>query len=261
MSGSNSGFEPWPDDIWEQPQRSSPRAKVRRFRRRHVLGTVFVVVLLVLVAGAGWLLLRNDAGRGFAQSERPKEAALEEIDPPEQPAVDVAAAREQLSSLQVAVPVDDGTYERSEFRHWIDPDGDGCDTRCVVLKRQAVPVSGGSRSRWWSSYDRRVLTNDDEIEVDHVVSLKEAWISGASAWNDAKREVFANDLDGELLAVSAASNGEKSGSDVAEWQPRFRSAWCDLAARVIRTKSKWGLTVDPPEKSRLAEMLATCSSQ
>ena len=220
-----------------------------------------MVVLLVLGAGAGWLLLRSDEVGGVARSGGPPGTALEKAGPPEQPVVDVVAAREQLSSLEVALPLDDETYERSEFRHWIDPDGDGCDTRCVVLRRQAVPVEGGTRSGWWSSYDRRVFTNDDEIEVDHVVSLKEAWISGASAWDDAKREVFANDLDGELLAVSADSNGKKSGSDVAEWRPKFRSAWCDLAARVVKTKSKWGLTVDPSEKSRLAEMLGTCTTQ
>ncbi|MFF1604780.1 hypothetical protein ACFVYV_46635 [Streptomyces mirabilis] len=48
-----------------------------------------------------------------------------------------------LDALQ-ALPVQDENragYERTKFRHWIDADKDGCNTRQEVLKVEAVVAS------------------------------------------------------------------------------------------------------------------------
>lgn len=45
---------------------------------------------------------------------------------------------------------------------------------------------------------------------DHVVPLKEAWISGARSWTAAQRESFANDLTRpQLVAVTDNLNESK----------------------------------------------------
>ncbi len=54
-------------------------------------------------------------------------------------------------------------------------DPDGCDTRCEVLRRQRQPAlpelaNGG----WPSPYDRGTTTDWSELDIDHVVPLKEA---------------------------------------------------------------------------------------
>lgn len=158
-------------------------------------------------------------------------------------------------------------YDRRLFRHWIDADGDGCDTRREVLIRDAVEapavdadcnLSGG---RWVSLYDGQVLTGGGRgLDIDHMVPLAEAWESGAWAWSAERRQAFANDLDNSfaLLAVSASSNRSKGARDLAEWLPPDASVHCLYATSWRDTKVAWGLTFDQAEADALARALATC---
>jgi len=117
---------------------------------------------------------------------------------------------DQLLAMLTVATEDRTGYDRSLFRHWIDADGDGCNTRREVLIDEAVvpPTVGGGCSliggRWVSLYDGLVLTDAGKLDIDHVVALAEAWDSGASAWSADRRMRFANDLDvgWSLIAVS-----------------------------------------------------------
>ncbi|HEY1119265.1 MAG TPA: DUF1524 domain-containing protein, partial [Acidimicrobiales bacterium] len=90
-------------------------------------------------------------------------------------------------------------YSRDLFRHWVDADGDGCDTRDEVLIAEAeeAPSIGASCSlsggRWYSYYDGVSQTSASALDIDHLVPLAEAWDSGAGAWSSATREAYAND--------------------------------------------------------------------
>ncbi|MFI5043859.1 MAG: HNH endonuclease family protein, partial [Acidimicrobiales bacterium] len=97
----------------------------------------------------------------------------------------------------------------------------------------------------------------DELEIDHVVPLAEAWDSGVGGWDQARRREFANDPL-ELLAVSRATNRSKSDDDPAEWQPPNRAAWCQYAGLWTLVTLKYGLTADPAEVQALTNMAAGC---
>lgn len=43
--------------------------------------------------------------------------------------------------------------------------------------------------------DGATWTAASDVDIDHVVPLKEAWISGAKDWTDARREQFANEYE------------------------------------------------------------------
>ena len=58
----------------------------------------------------------------------------------------------------------------------------------------------------------------DAVQIDHVVSLADAWYKGARDWDDQRRRDFANDPR-NLLAVSAKGNFDKAFRDAASWLP------------------------------------------
>lgn len=173
-----------------------------------------------------------------------------------------------LAMLRVASESRIG-YTRSLFVHWIDGDGDGCDTRHEVLIDEAIvhpsigPGCSLTGGKWFSSYDDQIFTDPADLQIDHVVALAEAWDSGASAWTPARRESFANDLDGSfvLIAVSGQANQSKSDKDPADWLPPAPAAECPFLGAWIATKVRWDLAVDPRERDALVrDIAADCGS-
>ncbi len=179
---------------------------------------------------------------------------------PTDPSPTVPGWRSELASLVVTPEGPRDGYDRDLFRHWIDADGDGCNTRCEVLERQrTTSLPGLSAGGWLSIYDGYSTDDPSELDIDHVVALGEAWDSGASQWDSARREAFANDLDSpQLIAVTAATNRSKSDRDPASWQPPNRSAWCEWGAAWIGVKAKWGLSADRAEVDALTNIMRGC---
>lgn len=246
-----------------------------RTTARVVLGVVAVsVVALALVA---WVALLGGGGEdagGSGDPERvprsPSSVSAPEVDPSAPsiapPATDAAPGQpepswaDDLHTLRVAEPSPRDGYRRELFEHWIDADSNRCNTRCEVLLRDfRQDLTGAPVGGWLSLYDGRVVTDSSDLDVDHVVALSEAWVSGADTWSPDRRRDFANDLaPGALLAVSASVNRSKGDRDPAEWQPPDPAAWCTYAADWIRTKNRWGLSADPLEFTMLSEMLGGC---
>jgi DNA uptake protein ComE-like DNA-binding protein len=173
-----------------------------------------------------------------------------------------------INSLQVAAETPTG-YSRDLFRHWIDADGDGCDTRKEVLIAESLTpvtvgsgcsISGGS---WLSPYDMVYTTNPSEFDIDHLVPLKEAWDSGAVNWDAATRQAFANDLDFSmsLIAVTASSNRSKSDRDPAEWLPTNTAYHCEYAVAWVQVKVRWKLSIDMAEKEKLLSLASSCGGE
>ena len=70
----------------------------------------------------------------------PAPAGSAASDPAPEPSP-AAAVLGLLDALTVASEQSDG-YDRDLFRHWVDADGDGCDTRREVLLAEAVIAPG-----------------------------------------------------------------------------------------------------------------------
>jgi hypothetical protein len=169
---------------------------------------------------------------------------------------------------QLPVRAEDRTgYVRSKFKHWIDADHDGCNTRAEVLKAEAVvaPVQGANCTltggRWYSPYDDRYIDGARGLDIDHLVPLAEAWDSGAYEWSAKEREAYANDLgdDRALIAVSAASNRSKADQDPTTWLPPAAGYRCQYVTDWVADKTRWGLSVDADEQAALAQTLSSCT--
>lgn len=172
-----------------------------------------------------------------------------------------------LAMLPVSAEVRYG-YDRSLFRHWVDADADGCDTRAEVLRQEStspVQITTGCRitsGRWVSAFDGAQTVDPSTFDVDHVVPLAEAWDSGARDWDVTTRQAFANDLGfaGSLIAVSASSNRSKGDRDPAEWLPPDTSYRCTYVTTWIAVKYRWSLSIDPVEKASMKRDLNGCGN-
>lgn len=169
-----------------------------------------------------------------------------------------------MLAVTVVAPEYSTGYQRDLFPHWTVTDG--CSTRDRVLIEESTSFAQvdpfGCRvvaGDWVSPFDGRTWDDPAEIQIDHLVALKEAWESGAWAWSEAERRAFANDLDDPrpLNAVTAAVNQSKSDLDPPNWLPPSPTARCPYLADWIAVKARWQLTMDPSEAAFLRSYLPT----
>jgi hypothetical protein len=173
-------------------------------------------------------------------------------------------ANRMLAALAVRSESNSPAYARTAFKHWIDADRDSCDTREeVLIAESTVTAKRGTGCRilsgkWYSYYDGRTWTNPSDVDIDHVVALKEAWVSGARTWSATNRQRYANDLGYAytLQAVTDNVNSSKGDRDPAEWLPPRSAGRCTYAQRWVAVKYRWRLSVDVSEKRALSSLLA-----
>ncbi|KAG6193401.1 hypothetical protein E4U34_004309 [Claviceps purpurea] len=174
-----------------------------------------------------------------------------------------SAARSLLNGLEVAVPISGDGYSRTKFPTWDTIEGT-CNTREFVLKRDGKNVvvnddCVAESGSWVSPYDGLRFNGASKLDIDHMVPLKNAWISGAANWTTAERRAFANDVTRpQLWAVSAHSNRSKSDESPDEWKPALKAFWCTYSRSWIQVKSHYDLTITDDEKDALSSMLDTC---
>ncbi|OAA71623.1 hypothetical protein ISF_02174 [Cordyceps fumosorosea ARSEF 2679] len=183
---------------------------------------------------------------------------------PEPPGIpSTSTAQSELNSLQVAASGSGDGYSRAEFPHWVKVEG-SCTSREYVLKRDGQDVEADSSCKitsgtWVSPYDATTWTDSAKVDIDHLVPLKNAWISGASSWTKAQRQDFANDIKRpQLYAVSEKANRSKGDRSPDGWKPPLKSFYCTYAKSWVAVKSYYKLTITSSEKSALSDMLDTC---
>jgi hypothetical protein len=190
------------------------------------------------------------------------------------PAADAMA---QLDSIEVKGRAPKTGYERSLFGDaWTDDvavaDGrNGCDTRNDMLRRDLVdvmikPGSNGCAVLSGTLNDpytgtsfafQRGPGSSAEVQIDHMVSLSDAWQTGAQQWDEFTRRNFANDPR-NLQATLGWVNQQKGDGDTATWLPPNNAYRCTFVSRIVDVKAAYRLWVTPAERDAIARVLAGC---
>lgn len=172
-----------------------------------------------------------------------------------------------LAELQVKGRAPKTGYARSEFGNgWANTEG--CDVRNRILARDLTEVTLDDTCKVLSGtlqdpytgktiYFTRGETTSDDVQIDHVVALSNAWQTGAQQLTYERRVELANDPL-NLLAVDGAANEQKSDSDAATWLPPNKAFRCAYAKRQISVKLKYSLWVTSAEQAALGRELARC---
>jgi hypothetical protein len=160
-------------------------------------------------------------------------------------------------------------YERDKFgQKWADIDRNGCDQRNDVLRRDMVNLhtvpgtrgcflAKGTLSLLDDSYAAtrvKYKRGNDKVEIDHVVSLADAWGSGAHDWDVDQREEFANDFM-NLEVIDSGTDTVKSDLAANDWLPDDDDDQCALVVRQISIKKRYKLSVTPAELQAMDSVL------
>lgn len=179
-------------------------------------------------------------------------------------------AADILNKLSIKGRAPKTGYSREKFGNdWSKIDG--CDMRNIILNRDLknvivdvnCNVTSGILDDPYTgktiSFIRGSATSDD-VQIDHVVALSDAWQKGAQILTKEKRIEMANDPL-ELLAVDGKANQQKGDSDAASWLPSNKSFRCQYVARQIAVKYKYDLWVTEAEHDAMQAILNKCPEQ
>lgn len=215
-----------------------------------------VAVMAVLIVSTAVLLLHPDLQQTVIPQDITQNASGEAI--------------VVLEELEVKGRAPKTDYSREQFGGGWASEG-GCDMRSVILNRDLKDVVVNDECQVVSGvlddpytgktivFQRGSETSDD-VQIDHVVALSDAWQKGAQQLSYEKRVELANDPL-ELLAADGPANQQKGAGDAATWLPENKSFRCQYVARQIAIKKKYSLWVTQAEKEAIIRVLETCPGQ
>lgn len=222
------------------------------------------LILLVIISAVG----------AYGVSQRPYSQADGDTTNIAAPANDSPAAK-VLQELPIKGRAPKTGYSRSQFGNgWAIVNS--CDMRNRILARDLknvtyVPtmepvvckVASGSLDDPYTGKTIQFIRGEDtsdDVQIEHVVALSDAWQKGAQQLPMDQRISFANDPQ-NLLAIDGPTNQDKSDSDAASWLPPNKAYRCEYVARQIAIKKKYSLWVTRGEYDAMRNVLNGCPDQ
>lgn len=186
-------------------------------------------------------------------------------------------ATKQLAQLEVKGRAAKTGYSRSQFgSEWSDSAGkfswtkNGCDTRNDVLARdltsttfkpgtgQCVVLTGVLPFEPYTGDKNRKFDRNGgyatALDIEHIVALGNAWVTGAQKLSPAQRAAFANDPH-NLMAADPSLNRQKGDADAATWLPPNKAFRCNYVYQQVRVKRSYDLWVTPAERDAMQRVI------
>jgi hypothetical protein len=157
---------------------------------------------------------------------------------------------------------EDVDYSRSDWKHWSDLDGNGCDSRedTLVKSGSAVTTDPGTckviAGSWVEPYANSTITDSSKIDIDHVVALSYAAANGGQALNPELKEQLANDPL-NLYISKASENRSKGDKGPSEYLPPNEAFQCQYVSSFITVIEKYKLTMPKADATAVRKVLET----
>lgn len=174
--------------------------------------------------------------------------------------------RGSLDDVEARIPAYD---RREDFGGWIVADSSvSClDTRGTVLVNSADPSTkityrdsskcSVTKGLWHDPYSGDDFKLATTMQIDHVVPLKHAYLTGAHKWSPQRRCYYANFLNNSfhLLAVNGHENMSKGDNAPNEYLPPDESYQCQYVANWMKVKAIWKLASTADEISAVEDVI------
>ncbi len=172
----------------------------------------------------------------------------------------MACGSSQPAPRQVPVPAkapaatidDEPVFSQSDWKHWIDEDGDCQNTRQEVLIAESeIPVVFKTNrkcevasGKWTCPFTGKVFNTPSDLAITHLVPLVIADNAGGHSWTQARRQDYANELTTEfhLIAVQRAAKDKRSERSPTAWLPEKNV--CSYIQNWIEIALQWNLKID-----------------
>ncbi len=159
-------------------------------------------------------------------------------------------------------------YKRKmHFGGWVrNPKEKSCyNTRAKVLMRDSLKpvtfkennctVAGGE---WQDPYSEELSTDAQLMQIDHMVPLKVAYVSGAYKWNYKMRCLYGNYMGYKehLISAYGEENNMKGDQTPESYMPPKETYKCQYLKDWLFVKALWGLTMDPSEATAIKDLVS-----
>jgi hypothetical protein len=153
-------------------------------------------------------------------------------------------------------------YARSDWKHWSDLDGNGCDSREDTLIKSGTSVTsdpgtckitGGS---WVEPYANSTITDSSKIDIDHVVALSWAASNGGQALSADQKQQLANDPL-NLYISKASENRSKGDKGPGDYLPPNEAFQCQYVTSFVTVVDKYSLTMPKTDAEAVRKVLET----
>lgn len=254
-------------------------------RAQVILGVLVLVgAIIVAVVAFNSMQSAKDVVVVITPTETPA-ATVEPSAPETEAPVEVPAPADDaygqaeafVSTLPVTTTAPTTKYQREpQFgKAWIDVDGNGCDTRNDILKRDFEtyvvfrgdcevqtgvlndPYTGTTINFTHTNAFGKNTGDSMAVQIDHMIPLNWAWQNGAENWDQDTRILFANDPI-NLKAVEGKQNGSKSDQGPSAWMPASQAYHCTYAVEFTSVLQKYELTIPAADQQALLGVLAGC---
>lgn len=124
----------------------------------------------------------------------------------------------------------------------------------IVYRDDGKVFSGDLADPYTGSMIHYEVGGSSEVDVDHIVSLGNAWASGAQYHDEDTRLAIATDPS-NLLAVDSGANRQKGDSNAASWLPANKAYRCEYLSSQVAVKAKFDLWVTQSEYDAIVDGL------
>lgn len=157
-------------------------------------------------------------------------------------------------------------YKRDiHYGSWLK-DKDSClNTRAKVLVRDSssqvtfAPNGCAVESGTWNDpYTGLPHDKAKDIQIDHVVALKNSYMTGGWEWTPAKRCLYANYMGNQfhLLSVDGPENMKKGDTTPNQYVPPNKAYTCEFIKNWLSIKVIWALRITPKEGAAIQKIAA-----
>tara|TARA_B000000557_G_scaffold41115_1_gene30077 strand:+ start:301 stop:816 length:516 start_codon:yes stop_codon:yes gene_type:complete len=159
-------------------------------------------------------------------------------------------------------------YNRKDWRHWIDEDGDCQNTRAEILISQSQVKVEFATSRdcrvikgsWIGRLTGTLLSDASDVDIDHIIPLSYAHRHGGFSWSPSKKKQFANDPI-NLIPAYDVENRKKSDKGPSEYLPSDKKLACAYIKKWEMIRIKYDLNIAPDDKVIIRDMMSNNSME